>query len=118
MEKIKIGDIIEGQVTGIESYGIFINVNEFYSGLIHISEINNSYVKNINDYVKIGDMIFINVIGVNENTGHLNLSIKNINYKNEPNESKIKESVKGFLPLYEKLPEWTEETLSKIKNEQ
>ena len=39
MDSFKVGDIIKGQVTGIESYGIFINVNSEYNGLIHISEI-------------------------------------------------------------------------------
>ena len=41
MEKYEKGKIIKGQVTGIEKYGIFVSLDEFYSGLIHISEIND-----------------------------------------------------------------------------
>ena len=52
-----LGDIIEVTVTGIENYGIFVSVNDEYTGLIHISEIDNNFVKDINDYVKIGEKI-------------------------------------------------------------
>ena len=47
MNKYEKGNIVVGQVTGIEKYGIFIGLDEFYSGLIHISEISKGYVKNI-----------------------------------------------------------------------
>ena len=80
MAKYTKGKIVEGVVTGIESYGIFVSLDEFYSGLIHISEISNGFVKNIHDYVNIGDTIYVEIIGVNDDECHLSLSIKNINY--------------------------------------
>ena len=49
MTKYKKGSIIRGTVTGIETYGVFVSCDEYYSGLIHISEISYSYVKNITD---------------------------------------------------------------------
>ena len=85
MPKYTKGKIVEGVVTGIESYGIFVSLDEFYSGLIHISEISNGFVKNIHDYVDIGDTIYVEIIGVNDEECHLNLSIKNINYKKKNN---------------------------------
>lgn len=115
MKKIKTGSIIQGKVTGLETYGIFVNIDDQYNGLIHISEIDNGFIKDINDYVNIGDTIYVNIIGIDKANNHLNLSIKNINY-NPENENKLPETIKGFLPLYEKLPEWTEEALRKIKN--
>ena len=44
----KVGEIIEAEVTGIESYGIFVKVDKEYNGLIHISEIDNNYTKTYN----------------------------------------------------------------------
>ena len=44
----KIGDIIEVEVSGIENYGIFVKAEDDYTGLIHISEIDNNYIKDIN----------------------------------------------------------------------
>ena len=55
--KYAIGKIVTGKVTGIEKYGIFVNLDDYYSGLVHISEISDSFVRNIDDYVNIGEYI-------------------------------------------------------------
>ena len=57
MDKIKIGDIVFGKVTGIEKYGIFLSLDDNINGLIHISDISNSFIKNINDSDKIVEHI-------------------------------------------------------------
>ena len=117
MKEYKVGDIIEVTVSGIEPYGIFVNVDDNYSGLIHISEVDNNYVKDINSYVKIGDKIYSNIIDINEDNHHLSLSIKNMNYNNNDYDNrKIKENVNGFLPLHNKLDSWIEEKKEEIKN--
>lgn len=114
-----LGDIIEVTVTGIENYGIFVSVNDEYTGLIHISEIDNNFVKDINDYVKIGEKIYANIIGIDYDNKHLNLSIKNMNYNDNENGTRnIKESISGFLPLHNKLDEWIKESYDKLKKEQ
>ena len=59
MSKIRKGRIIRGTVTGIESYGVFVSCDDYYTGLIHISEISHGFVKNITDFVHIGDLIFV-----------------------------------------------------------
>lgn len=118
MDTFKVGDIIEVVVTGIEQYGIFVKVNDEYSGLIHISEIDNNFIKNIDDYAYIGENIYANIIGIDEENKHLNLSIKNMNYTNNTDENKkVKESISGFLPLYKKLDSWIEEKLEEMKKE-
>lgn len=115
----KIDDIIQVIVSGIEPYGIFITADGDYTGLIHISEIDNSFVKDINNYVKVGDIIYANIIDVDNENKHLSLSIKNMNYNNNDNDKrKIKESISGFLPLSKKLDEWTDQKLKEIKKEQ
>ena len=120
MTKYKKGKIVEGIVTGIESYGIFVSLDEYYSGLIHISEISHNFVSNIHDYVKIGDTICVEILNVDEKEGHLNLSIKNINYKKKEQKKrrKIIETKNGFNTLAYKLPMWVEESLKKIEKNQ
>ena len=113
MDSINIGDIIRVTVTGIQNYGAFVMINEEYDGLIHISEISKDYVKDINDYVKIGDLIYAEVIDYDEESNKYKLSIKNINYKDG---SKIEDenSNEGFLPLKEHLDLWMNEKIKEI----
>lgn len=117
MTKYKKGKIAKATVSGIESYGIFVTLDEYYSGLIHISEISHGYVKNINDYVDIGDNIYVVIIDIDDKLCHLKLSIKNINYKvsNKKRKKKIQETIHGFTTLEYKLPFWIEENKNKTK---
>lgn len=117
MNTFKVGDIIKGQVTGIEKYGIFINVNAEYNGLIHISEISENFVKDINDFVEIGETIYCRIVGIDEENCNLKLSIKNINYKAKKGNDIIHETVRGFSPLKDNLDGWIEEKLEEIKKE-
>jgi len=110
----KIDDIVKGEVTGIEEYGIFIRLDGNYNGLIHISEITGGFVSNINNYVSIGETIYVRILDINEKISQMKLSIKSINYKEDGMTQKVQESIKGFLPLQEHLEEWTEEKLKEI----
>ena len=115
MANYKKGDIVKGCVTGIENYGIFIGLDNYYSGLIHISEISDDFVKNINDYVKIGETIKAKVLDVNQEEFHLKLSIKGVDYRfNRRNNNKIKETTKGFSTLEKKLNSWITAKLEEI----
>lgn len=112
----QIGDIIDVQVSGIEPYGIFVLANDNYTGLIHISEIDNSFVKDIHSYVEVGDMIYASIISIDEENKQISLSIKNMNYNNNEGDTRvIKESISGFLPLFNKLDDWIEEKVKEIK---
>ena len=71
----KIGDIVSGKVTGIEDYGIFLLIDDKTVGLIHISEISDYFVKNVNDYAKIDDEIKAEVIEIDEEKNQLKLII-------------------------------------------
>ncbi len=115
MTKYRKGKIVKGSVTGIESYGIFVSLDEFYSGLIHISEISHNYVKNIADYVNVGDIIYVEILDVDEKLSQLKLSVKNVNYKKnvKHKKMKIKETNSGFKSLEAKLPKWIEENIKK-----
>lgn len=115
MANYKVGDVIKVRVSGITKYGIFVHADAWYSGLIHISEVSNCYIANIEDYVKMGEVIYCEVLAVDEQKLQLKLSIKNINYKAEVAENEIPESRLGFLPLKNKLPEWIDEKLKEYK---
>ena len=99
-------EIVEGCVTGIEKYGIFITLDEYYSGLIHISEVSDSFVKDINKYVKVGETIKARVLDVADDTFHVKLSIKNIDYRILNKREAIKETPKGFSTLNKELQNW------------
>lgn len=118
MPKYQKGKIVEGIVSGIESYGIFVSFDEFYSGLIHISEVSQGFVKNLRDFVEIGESIYVKILDVNEEQCKLKLSIKNINYKKNKakKKKKIIETSSGFKTLAYKLPLWIKENLEKNEN--
>ena len=70
-----VGEILEGKVTGITKFGAFVSLPDGSSGLVHISEIANTFVSDVHDYVSEGQTVKVKVIGINEN-GKINLSIK------------------------------------------
>ncbi len=117
MKKYKVGDVITCIVSGIEPYGIFVSVDKKYSGLIHISEISNEFVRNINDYVKLEEKIFCKIIDIDENTHQMKLSIKDIDYAHSGLEREYIDTEQGFQSLKEKLPIWMEEKLNEYKKE-
>ena len=117
MGKYVKGKIVKGTVTCIEPYGAFMSFDEYYTGLIHISEISKGFVKNIHDFINVGDHIYVEILDIDEEEAHLKLSIKNINYKinGKLKKSRIVETQSGFTTLEKNLPVWIEKELKKIK---
>ena len=114
MDDIKINDIIEVVVTGIQKYGAFVLINDKYDGLVHISEISSGYVKNINDYIKIKDKIYAQVVDIDKENNKFKLSIKNIDYRNDGKVINGDNSSNGFEPLKEHLDLWINEKIKEI----
>ncbi|MCH1626517.1 S1 domain-containing RNA-binding protein [Fredinandcohnia quinoae] len=71
---IEVGSKVQGKVTGITNFGAFVELPEGSTGLVHISEVADSYVKDVNDHLKIGDEVQVKVIS--EKDGKVALSIK------------------------------------------
>ena len=111
MPNVKKGDSVKGKVTGIENYGIFLLMDDGYTGLIHISEISEKFVRNVSDYVEVDDVIFAKVIEVDEENKRYKLTIKNYDYREGKDNENI--DVNGFTPLAESLPRWIEEYKNK-----
>lgn len=74
---IEIDSILEGRVTGIMNFGAFVSLPGGKSGLVHISEISNSFVKDVHEYLQVGQNVKVKVLDINEQ-GKINLSIKRV----------------------------------------
>ena len=110
MSKYKVGSVVEGTVTGIESYGVFVSLDEFYNGLIHISEISRGFVRNIGDFVELGETIKVKVVDVDEELCQVKLSIKDIDYRKvKMKNMKIEEVGSGFEILKDNLDKWIQD---------
>lgn len=72
---IEVGSKLEGKVTGITHFGAFIELPDGVTGLVHISEIADNYVKDVNEFLKVNDVVKVKVINV-EKDGKIGLSIK------------------------------------------
>jgi len=72
---IEVGSKLQGKVTGITNFGAFVELPNGKTGLVHISEIANNYVKDIHEHLKVGEQVIVKVIQV-ENNGKIGLSIK------------------------------------------
>ena len=73
--QLEVGEIFEGKVTGITKFGAFVAMPDGRNGLVHISEIANTYVNEVSEFVKEGETVKVKVIGIGEG-GKVNLSIK------------------------------------------
>jgi len=72
---IEVGAIVEGTVSGIANFGAFITLPGNTTGLVHISEVADAYVKDVKDYLKERDKVLVKVINVDAK-GKIGLSIK------------------------------------------
>lgn len=75
--QLEVGNIVEGKVTGITNFGAFVQLEDNKTGLIHISEVALSYVKDINDHLKVNDTVKVKVLSI-DNSGKISLSIKKV----------------------------------------
>ena len=73
--QIEVGAILEGKVTGITKFGAFVELAPSKTGMVHISEVANTYVKEITDHIKEGQTVKVKVLNVGDD-GKISLSIK------------------------------------------
>ncbi len=74
--KLKVGMKVQGVVTGIQPYGVFVDLGDQNQGLIHISECRSGYVKDIDQLFKVGQRVVSLIIDIDEFTGKISLSTR------------------------------------------
>ena len=72
----EIGEVVEGRVTGITKFGAFVKLPDGRDGLVHISEIAHEFVTDVNQFVVLGDVVKVKIIGLNTKLNKFDLSIK------------------------------------------
>ncbi|MDO4732802.1 MAG: S1 RNA-binding domain-containing protein [Bacillota bacterium] len=73
--EIKIDSVLPGKVSRIMPFGAFIDLGEGKSGLVHISEIADAFVKDVNDYISLGQEVQVRVLSIDQ-SGKVSLSLK------------------------------------------
>lgn len=82
MKKYYPGNIVDGKVVGIKPYGVFVSLDEKTMGLLHISEISDGYVDDINKIVKVGDVLTTKILDINYDENKAKLSLKALKKRN------------------------------------
>lgn len=118
----KIGDVITGKVTGLQPYGAFVSLDESTQGLVHISEITYGYVKEVSEFLSVGQEVEVKILEVNGEVGKISLSIRELQEKpvilkkeDRPRKSlqaRVDENdEEGFNLLKERLEHWIKQSI-------
>ena len=113
---IEVNDIVECSVVGITKFGAFIELEDGKKGLIHISEISNQFVKDVNDFLKVNDKVKAKVIHISDD-GKIDLSIKRLNEDEEYLE-KLEKSKAMFEQKLNKFLKQSQDKLTDLKKHQ
>lgn len=92
-EKLEVGSIVEGKIVRIKPFGAIVSLGAV-QGLVHISQVANSFVQDINDHVKIGDVVKVKVLSIDEESHKIALSIRDA----LPKEDRPPRTDKPFQP--------------------
>lgn len=119
MKDYQVGDLLIGTVTSVRPYAIFMDFDEETCGLLHISEISDAFVRDIERFAYEGDQIKVKVISVDPLNGFLRVSLKKVPEKERFSthrntyRKRIETTNEDFKPLQDNLDEWIKYTLKK-----
>lgn len=123
--RFEVGKIIEGTVLELRKYGAILAFEDDTRGLLHISEISDRYIHNIERFIQVGRTYHVKILEINEEGQFLKVSLKQItmedrlDYKTSGKKRfPVDESLIDFSPLEESLPEWTKRQKDKIEQEE
>lgn len=85
--QLEVGQIVEGKITGIINFGVFADLGDGKTGMVHISEVSKSFVTDIHEFVKVGDTVKMKVLSIGDD-GKISLSIKKAMEPDKPKEPK------------------------------
>lgn len=111
IDDYKVGMKVYGEVTGIKPYGAFVSFDGGVTGLIHISELSNGFVRDIGKFVEIGDHVMLKVIDIDREHKQLRLSFKALAENTRKHMRKAKyegmpSNELGFKTIEKYLPKW------------
>ena len=124
----RIGMVLTGRVTGIQPYGAFVLLDDNTQGLIHISELKHGFISDVSDYLKVGQMVKVMIVDIDEYTGKISLSLRcleqlfNFKYNRDEITHRYKKYwsnrhvEEGFKPIAERLDGWVVDAFEDIKN--
>ena len=109
----KVGEIKEGIISGIQPYGAFVQLDTGEKGLIHISEISKGYVKDVTQYLHIGERVRVKILDYDIVYNQCRLSLKAVQSTTRKRhkttrEMKVPKMEIGFKTLEENLDKWIE----------
>ena len=87
---IEVGSVLEGKVSGITKFGVFVDLPESKTGMVHISEVAPTYISEISDYVKPGQIVKVKGLGIKD--GKISLSMKQALSKDEQRKKPVKQN--------------------------
>ena len=101
---LAVGEIYEGRVTGIQKFGVFVSLPEGKSGLVHISEVAYSFIKDINEVIKPDQMVRVKIISISPE-GKIALSIKQAQPREPRPDNRQPRNEQGQAPIRRQEPE-------------
>ena len=119
----QVGQLIIGKVYNVKPYALFMSFDDGVTGLLHISEISDSFVRDIEKFGAIGDEIKVKILTIDKENGFLRVSYKQVPpeeaYSSHINQRRLPTmSEDEFLPLKEKLDGWINDAYQKIDKEE
>ncbi|MFG6117392.1 S1 domain-containing RNA-binding protein [Halobacillus sp. MO56] len=113
---IEVGSKLQGKVTGITNFGAFVELPDGQTGLVHISEVADNYVKDINEHLSEGDKVEVKVINVGKD-GKIGLSIKKAkeNYGRRNNKPQNRKPAESFEQKMNRFLKDSDERLASLK---
>lgn len=121
--KYEVGQLVIGTVTNVKPYALFMDFDDGVSGLLHISEISDSFIRDIEKYGTKGDQLKVMIVSIDENNGFLRVSLKKVPKEDaySTHNNNVRKAPEAndedFAPLAEKLPEWIKTTLEEAEKD-
>ncbi len=111
---VVVGSKVEGKVTGITHFGAFVELPDGITGLVHISEVDEEYVKDIHLFLKVNDAVMVKIINVDKD-GKIGLSIRQAKNKPAPDPEKKKANDRAFEDQLSRFLKDSEERLTTLR---
>ena len=115
---IEVGKVVQGKITGIQPYGVFVRLSDECSGLIHVSSMPNDINQKQGELFKVSWIINVEILALNEDKSQAKLRLYKPSKESFFREGKSSkqplgnEYNNGFAPLARAMPVWIKDTLS------